>query len=57
MPFLKPETRRDVLYLMHEFLNILVAFFRGQLLIAFIEGLLFAIGFSVIGLTTASSSA
>jgi predicted PurR-regulated permease PerM len=50
LPFLKAETRRDVLYLMHEFLNILVAFFRGQLLIAFIEGVLFAIGFSSIGL-------
>jgi len=50
LPFLKPETRRDVLFLLHEFLSILVAFFRGQLIIAFLQGLLFAIGFSVVGL-------
>ena len=33
-----------------EFLNIIVAFFRGQLVIAFLQGLLFAIGFTVVGL-------
>ena len=50
LPFLKPETRRDLIYLVREFVNILVAFFRGQLVIAFLQGLLFAIGFSIIGL-------
>lgn len=50
LPFLKPETRRDLIYLVRQFVNILVAFFRGQLVIAFLQGLLFAIGFSVIGL-------
>jgi len=49
-PFLKPETRRDVVFLLREFVNILVAFFRGQLIVAFLQGLLFAIGFSLVGL-------
>ncbi len=50
IPFLKKETRKDVLYLFQEFLNIIVAFFRGQLIIAFLQGLLFAIGFTLVGL-------
>jgi len=50
LPFLKEETRHDVVYLVDEFINIIVAFFRGQLIIAFLQGLLFAIGFSVVGL-------
>ena len=50
LPFLKPETRADVAYLIKEFVDILVAFFRGQLLIAFFQGMLFAIGFSIVGL-------
>jgi predicted PurR-regulated permease PerM len=50
LPFLKPETRKDVLYLVHEFVNIIVAFFRGQIIIAFLQGLLFAVGFSLVGL-------
>lgn len=49
-PFLKASTREDVMYLVHEFVNIVVAFFRGQLIIAFLQGLLFAIGFSLVGL-------
>jgi predicted PurR-regulated permease PerM len=50
LPFLKSETRTDVVYLLEEFVNIVVAFFRGQLIVAFLQGLLFAIGFSVVGL-------
>jgi predicted PurR-regulated permease PerM len=50
LPFLKPETRRDVAYLIQEFVTIVVAFFRGQLVIAFLQGLLFAMGFSLVGL-------
>ena len=50
LPFLKPDTRGDVTYLLHEFVDILVGFFRGQLIIAFLQGLLFAVGFSLIGL-------
>ena len=50
LPFLKPETRGDVTYLLHEFVDIIVAFFRGQLIIAFLQGLLFAAGFTAVGL-------
>jgi predicted PurR-regulated permease PerM len=50
LPFLKSETRNDVVFLADEFINIIVAFFRGQLVIAFLQGVLYAIGFSVIGL-------
>jgi predicted PurR-regulated permease PerM len=50
LPFLKSETRKDLVYLFEEFLNIIVAFFRGQLIIAFLQGLLFAIGFTLVGL-------
>ncbi len=50
LPFLKPDTRKDVIYLVQEFVNIVVAFFRGQLIIAFLQGLLFAVGFSLVGL-------
>jgi len=50
LPFLKPETRKDVVYLVDEFVEIIVAFFRGQLVIAFLQGVLYAIGFSIVGL-------
>ena len=43
-PFLKPRTREDVIYLIQEFIELLVAFFRGQLVIAFPQGALFAFG-------------
>lgn len=50
LPFLRPETKAAVLYLATEFVNILVAFFRGQLMIALCQGVLFALGFSLAGL-------
>jgi len=50
LPFLKPETRRDVIYLVREFVNILVCFFRGQVIVAFCQGMLFAVGFMLAGL-------
>lgn len=50
LPFLKEEHRQDVLFLVREFLAIIVAFFRGQLLIGLIMGVLLAAGFSVAGL-------
>jgi predicted PurR-regulated permease PerM len=50
LPFLKSETRKDIVYLFGEFLSIVVAFFRGQLVIASIQGMLFAIGFTLAGL-------
>ncbi|GMR22651.1 MAG: AI-2E family transporter [Acidobacteriota bacterium] len=50
LPFLKEETRKDVVYLVREFINIIVSFFRGQLIVALGQGLLFAIGFALVGL-------
>jgi predicted PurR-regulated permease PerM len=50
LPFLKSETREDVAYLVTEFVDIVVAFFRGQLVIAFLQGVLYAIGFALVGL-------
>ena len=50
LPFLKEETREDALYLGEEFVNILVAFFRGQLVVALLQGVLYAVGFSLVGL-------
>lgn len=50
MPFLRQELRHDIVHLVVEFVNILVSFFRGQLVVAFLQGLLYAIGFSLIGL-------
>ncbi len=50
LPFLKPETRNDVVFLAREFVSMVVAFFRGQLLIALICGVLLAIGFTAVGL-------
>ncbi len=51
LPFLKAETRKDVVYLVREFIDIVVAFFRGQLIIAFLQGVLYAVGFSIVGLS------
>lgn len=50
LPFLKEETRNDVAYLCNQFVEIVVAFFRGQLIVAFLQGVLYAIGFTVVGL-------
>lgn len=50
LPFLQEEHRRDVVFLVGEFLGIVVAFFRGQLLIGLIMGVLLALGFSIAGL-------
>lgn len=50
LPFLKTDTRSAVVYLGAEFVNILVSFFRGQLIIALLQGLLYGAGFSLIGL-------
>lgn len=48
--FLRPRVRDDVVFLVREFVAIVVAFFRGQLLIGLIMGALLATGFSLIGL-------
>lgn len=50
LPFLSPSLRADLAFLAREFVSIVVAFFRGQLLIGLIMGLLYAIGFAAVGL-------
>ncbi|MBN2059074.1 MAG: AI-2E family transporter [Deltaproteobacteria bacterium] len=50
LPFLKKETREDVIYLLDQFTTILLTFFRGQIIIALAQGVLFAIGFALAGL-------
>ncbi len=50
LPFLKAETRENITYLVSEFVEIIVAFFRGQFVIALMQGILFAVGFSIVGL-------
>ncbi len=50
LPFLKKETREDVIYLFDQFIGILLTFFRGQIIIALAQGILFAIGFTLVGL-------
>ena len=50
LPFLRPSVRDDVVFLASEFVSIIESFFRGQLLIGLCMGVLFAIGFTAIGL-------
>lgn len=50
LPFFRAGTREDLAYLAQEFIALIVSFFRGQLIIALIQGVLFAIGFSLAGL-------
>ncbi|WP_417585537.1 AI-2E family transporter [Nitrincola sp.] len=49
LPFLKTGTREDVIYLFEQFIGILLTFFRGQIIIALSQGVLFAIGFALVG--------
>ncbi len=50
LPFLKTGTAADVIYLIQEFFSLVIIFFRSQVIIALIQGGMFAIGFSLIGL-------
>ncbi|MDR0352772.1 MAG: AI-2E family transporter [Opitutaceae bacterium] len=50
LAFLKPSPRDDVVFLVREFIAIVVSFFRGQFLIGLIMGVLLAFGFTVVGL-------
>lgn len=50
LPFLKKRTRKDVVYLADQFISILLTFFRGQIIIALLQGILFGLGFALVGL-------
>ena len=50
MPFLKVETRNFVAAQIDSFIDILVSFFQRQVVICLIEGLLYGLGFVLVGL-------
>jgi len=50
LTFLKPTLRADVVFLIDEFIAIIVSFFRGQIIIGLSMGVLLAIGFWLCGL-------
>jgi predicted PurR-regulated permease PerM len=50
LTFLRPGVRDDVVFLASEFISIVESFFRGQLVIGLCMGVLFALGFTIIGL-------
>lgn len=50
LPFLKSRTAATVIDLIQEFFSLIVVFFRGQIVIALLQGVILAVGFSVIGL-------
>jgi predicted PurR-regulated permease PerM len=50
LSFVPPSIRSDIVFLVREFVSIIEAFFRGQLLIGLIMGALLALGFTIIGL-------
>jgi predicted PurR-regulated permease PerM len=51
LSFVNSSTGDDVMFLMGEFVNLLLAFFRGQILIGTIMGACWAFGFTLIGLS------
>ena len=48
--FLAPRVKEDVLFLIKEFVDCIVVFFRGQIIIGSIMGVLLAAGFTISGL-------
>ena len=50
MPFLKPETRAFLAEQINAFIDILVSFFQRQMMICLIEGVLYGVGFWLVGL-------
>ncbi len=49
LTFLRSPLRHDLIFLVAEFVGIIMSFFRGQLVIGLILGILKAIGFTIIG--------
>lgn len=50
LSFVKPQFRDDILFLMRRFAEIMATFFRGQLLIAVIMGVLYGAGLALAGI-------
>ncbi|MDP0498950.1 MAG: AI-2E family transporter [Verrucomicrobiota bacterium JB022] len=49
LSFIRQDWREDAIFLLREFANSMVAFFRGQLVIGLIMGVLMGTGFSIAG--------
>lgn len=50
LSFLRPKHRRDIVFLMTQFAEIMATFFRGQLLIALLIGIMLSLGFGIAGI-------
>ena len=50
LPFLKKSTAEDAIFLVREFFRLVVVFFRGQIVIALLMGIMLAVGFTLAGL-------
>ena len=50
MVFTSAKTAGTAEFLIDQFLGIVVSFFRGQVLVALVQGILFGIGFEIVGL-------
>ena len=50
MPFLKTDTKRFVSDQIDSFINIVISFARRQMIICILEGILYGVGFSIVGL-------
>lgn len=50
LSFFPDERRDDIVFLCRQFSNILIAFFRGQIIIGFLLGIVLAVGFGLVGL-------
>jgi predicted PurR-regulated permease PerM len=50
LSFIRKEWREDILFLVRQFVDILVSFFRGQIVIGLILAVILATGFSLVGL-------
>lgn len=50
LDFIPERWRKDMIFLIREFIGIMVAFFRGQIIIGLLVALMLAIGFSLAGL-------
>ncbi len=49
MTYVSESIREDIHFVIEQFMAIILAFFRGQLIICLLSGILMAIGFSIVG--------
>lgn len=50
LSFLSDQRREDLIFLIRQFTEIIISFFRGQMLVGLILGIFLAVGFQIIGL-------